>query len=163
MTNRSSEPGGPEVLEWRSGPYDICTDRSRLDVESIHRFLSREFWDSEGIPRELVERAIRHSICFGIYEGARQVGFARVVTDRATFAFISDDFVVESHRGRGLGKWLMQCILAHPDLQGLRRILLVTRDHRLYQGAGFTALSEPESYMEIWDPHIYAATSTRGR
>lgn len=146
------------VLEWRNGAYTISTDRSRLDLELIHRFLSREFWDTEGIPRSVVERSIEHSLCFGVYDGERQVGFARAVTDRATFAFISDDFVVESHRGRGLATWLMQCILAHPDLRGLRRILLVTRDPRLYLKAGFTPLKEPGIYMEICDPEAYAAS-----
>jgi GNAT superfamily N-acetyltransferase len=144
------------IREWRNGPYEISTDRSRLDVELIHGFLAREFWDTERIPRGVLERSIAHSLCFGIYEGERQVGFARVVTDRATFAFVSDDFVVESHRGRGLARWLMQTILAHPDLQGLRRIMLVTHDPRLYLKSGFTALKAPETYMEILDPDAYA-------
>jgi GNAT superfamily N-acetyltransferase len=144
-----------DVLDWKNGPYAISTDRALLDVDLIHRFLAHEFWDSEGVPRDVVARSIEHSLCFGVYEGERQVGFARVVTDRATFAFVSDDFVVESHRGRGLGKWLMQCILAHPDLQGLRRILLVTHDPRLYLKSGFAPLKEPASYMEIWDPGAY--------
>jgi GNAT superfamily N-acetyltransferase len=154
----STEPS--DVREWRQGSYEISTDRSRLDVELIHRFLSREFWDSAGIPRDLVERSIEHSLCFGVYEGERQVGFARVVTDRATFAFVSDDFITESHRGRGLARWLMQCILAHPDLRGLRRIMLVTHDQRLYLKAGFTALKEPDTYMEILVPDAYAASAT---
>jgi GNAT superfamily N-acetyltransferase len=154
---RPAEPGPSGVRAWRNGPYEISTDRSRLDRELIHGFLARHFWDSEGIPRAVVERSIEHSLCFGLYEGERQVGFARVVTDRATFAFVSDDFVVESHRGRGLAKWLMECVLAHPDLQGLRRILLVTHDPRLYLKVGFTALKEPETYMEIRDPDAHRA------
>lgn len=149
-----------EVREWRNGPYTLSTDRSRLDVEAIHRFLSREFWDTEGIRRDVLERALDHSLCFGIRDGERLVGFARVVTDRATFAFVTDDFVVESHRGRGLATWLMQCVLAHPDLQGLRRVLLVTRDQRLYRKAGFTPLAEPESYMEIFDPDAHTRGAT---
>lgn len=149
-----------DVGEWRRDQHTISTDRSRLDIELIHRFLSREFWDTKGISRRLVERAIEHSLCFGVYEGERQVGFARVITDRATFAFISDDFVVESHRGRGLATWLMQTMLAHPDLQGLHRIMLVTHDQRLYRKAGFTALKDPESYMEILDPDAYAGSAT---
>jgi GNAT superfamily N-acetyltransferase len=156
VTKRPNEVGPSNVREWRDGPYEISTDHSRLDRELIHGFLSREFWDSEGIPRDVVERSIEHSLCFGVYEGERQVGFARVITDRSTFAFISDDFVVESHRGRGLASWLMQCVLAHPDLRGLRRIMLVTHDQRLYLKAGFTALNEPESYMEILDPYAYS-------
>jgi GNAT superfamily N-acetyltransferase len=162
VTEQPNEAGPSNVREWRDGPYEISTDRSRLDLELIHGFLSREFWDSEGIPRDAVERSIENSLCFGVYERERQVGFARVVTDRATFAFVSDDFVVESHRGRGLATWLMQCILAHPDLQGLRRIMLVTHDPRLYLKTGFTALKEPEAYMEILDPNAYAAASREG-
>jgi GNAT superfamily N-acetyltransferase len=157
MTDPSSAPRPPDVREWRNGPYTISTDRARLDLDLIHRFLSQEFWDSEGIPADVFERSIEHSLCLGVYEGERQVGFARVVTDRATFAFISDDFVVESHRGRGLATWLMQCILAHPDLQRLRRIMLVTRDPRLYSKSGFTPLKAPDTYMEIYDPDVYAS------
>lgn len=163
MTKPPNDAGPSDVREWRDGPYEISTDRSRLDIELIHGFLSREFWDSAGIPRHVVERSIEHSLCFGIYEGERQVGFARVVTDRATFAFVSDDFVVESHRGRGLARWFMHCILAHPELQGLRRIMLVTHDPRLYLKAGFTALKEPETYMEILDPDAYAPASGEGK
>jgi GNAT superfamily N-acetyltransferase len=162
VTQRPNETKCPGVQEWRDGPYEISTDRSRLDLALIHGFLAREFWDSEGIPRDVVERSIGHSLCFGIYEGARQVGFARVVTDRATFAFVSDDFIVDSHRGRGLAKWLMRCVLEHSDLQGLRRIMLVTHDPRLYLKAGFTALKEPETYMEILDPDAYAPASGEG-
>jgi len=147
--------------EWQNGPYTLSTDRSRLDIDVLHRFLAHEFWDTEGIPRDVLMRSIEHSLCFGMYEGDRQIGFARVVTDRATFAFISDDFVVETHRGRGLGKWLMQCILSHSDLQGLRRIVLVTHDQRLYLKAGFTPLKRPETYMEIWDPDLYGAAPQR--
>lgn len=145
----------PEVQEFRNGQYVISTDRLRLDLDLIHRFLASKFWDTEGVPREVVERSLDSSLCFGVYDGGQQVGFARVITDRATFAFISDDFIVESHRGRGLGKWLMQCILSHPELQGLRRVMLVTRDPRLYLKAGFTPLKRPEEYMEIYDPEVY--------
>lgn len=159
MTDPTRAEYQPDVREWRNGPYTISTDRGRLDVKLIHGFLSREFWDSEGIPPDVVQRSIDHSLCFGVYEGERQVGFARVVTDRATFAFVSDDFVVQSHRGRGLATWLMQCILGHPDLQRLRRILLVTHDPRLYLKSGFTPLEAPESYMEIHDPDVYASAA----
>lgn len=155
MANRPGDTPS-DVREWRNGPYTISTDRSQLDVELIHRFLSTEFWDTEGIPREVLERSIEGSLCFGVYDGEQQVGFARVVTDGATFAFVSDDFVVPSHRGRGLATWLMQCILGHPDVQGLRRIMLVTRDQRLYLKAGFTPLKDPGTYMEIYNPGMYA-------
>jgi ribosomal protein S18 acetylase RimI-like enzyme len=158
-TQGSDAAGRSELREWRNGPFEISTDRARLDVALVHGFLTREFWDTEGIPRAVVERAIAHSLCFGIYEGERQVGFARVVTDRATFAFVSDDFVLESHRGRGLGRWLMQSILAHPDLRGLRRIMLVTHDPRLYLKSGFRPLKEPGTYMEILDPDAYGGSA----
>jgi GNAT superfamily N-acetyltransferase len=151
----------PGIQEYRNGQYRISTDRSRLDPDLVHRFLTREFWDTEGVPREVVERSIEASLCFGVYDGEQQIGFARVITDRATFAFICDDFIVESHRGRGLGKWLMQCILGHPGLQRLRRIMLVTRDPRLYVKAGFTPLKAPEEYMEIYDPEIYRRGGAR--
>lgn len=160
MTGRADPGARPDVRSWRDGPFEISTERARLDVGLIHGFLSKESWDSAGIPRDRVERSIEHSLCFGVYEGERQVGFARVVTDRATFAFISDDFIVESHRGRGLGRRLMQVILAHPDLQGLRRIMLVTHDPRLYLKAGFTALKEPGTYMEIVASDAYGASAT---
>jgi GNAT superfamily N-acetyltransferase len=155
-SQRPHEAVPPEVREWRNGPYEVSTDPSRLDRALIHAFLARHFWDTEGISRTVVERAIDHSLCFGVYEGERQVGFARVVTDRATFGFVSDDFIVESHRGRGLAKWLMECVLAHPDLQGLRRLLLVTHDPRLYLKVGFTALQEPGTYMELRPPDASA-------
>jgi GNAT superfamily N-acetyltransferase len=147
MTARTQE-ASTEVREYRQGPYTISTDRSRVDVALVHRFLSTEFWDTEGISRERLDRALRHSVCFGIYDERGQVGFARVVTDRATFAFVSDDFVLPAHRGRGLATWLMQCILEHPDVAGLHRVLLVTRDPRLYAKAGFAAPEPPEQFLE---------------
>lgn len=161
MTDPTSAPRPPDIGEWRNGPYTISTDRARLDLELIHRFLSHDLWDSEGIPFDVFARSIEHSLCLGVYDGERQVGFARVITDRATFAFISDDFIVESHRGRGLATWLMQCILAHPDLQRLRRIMLVTHDQRLYRKSGFAPLKAPDTFMEIYDPDAYGAASAR--
>lgn len=138
--------GGTEL---RRGSYEISTRRDRLDLDLVHRFLSTEFWDTLGMTREVLERAVERSLCFGVYEGERQVGFARVVTDGATFAFVTDDFILPAHRGQGLGAWMMRCILAHPSLHGLRRVLLVTHDPRLYLKSGFTPLSDPESYMEL--------------
>lgn len=149
MSNRPSQEDSSQVRGWENGPYTISTDRSALDVELIHRVLSRELWDSEGTSLDTIERSIGHSLCFGVFHGEQQIGFARVVTDRATFAFVTDDFIIESHRGRGLGQWLMQCILSHADLQGLRRILLVTQDQRLYAKSGFAPLKEPGTYMEL--------------
>ena len=116
------------------------------------RFSGRSFW-AEGIPRELVAKSIANSLCFGLFDGGAQVGFARVVTDRATFAYLCDVYVLESHRGRGLGKWLIEAVMAHPDLQDLRRFQLVTRDaHGLYAPHGFAPPGDPEWQMEIFRP-----------
>ena len=142
--------------EWKREGFTISTDRSRLDRPAIHEFLSGSYW-ATGIPRSVVDRSIDGALCFGLYDGEHQVGFARVVTDRATFAYLADVYVLESHRGRGLATWLMQSILAHPDLQGLRRWMLVTRDaHPLYRKVGFTDLAHPERIMELTFPGIYA-------
>jgi GNAT superfamily N-acetyltransferase len=135
--------------------YSISSDRSRLDVGMIHAYLSQSYW-SPGIPRAVVERAIANSLCFGVFEGDEQVGFARVVTDRATFAYLADVFVLEAHRGKGLSKALMREIKAHPELQGLRRWLLATRDaHDLYRQFGFKELGNPSRIMEVHDPDAY--------
>jgi len=133
---------------WQRGDYEISTDPARIDLAVTHRFLSEEAYWSPGVPREIVERAIGNSIVFGIYKGSAQAGLARVVSDRATFAWICDVFVLPEHRGQGLGKWLMECITAHPELQGLRRMLLATRDaHGLYRQYGFTELPDPTKFM----------------
>ena len=130
--------------------YTISTDKSRLDTEMIHRFLSQEAYWAHNIPREVVERSIENSICFGAFDGDRQVGFARVITDRATFAYVGDVFVLPAHRGRGASKQLMHAIREHPDLQRLRRWHLLTRDaHALYEQFGFGKLSKPQRHMEI--------------
>jgi GNAT superfamily N-acetyltransferase len=139
------------------GEYSISTDTSRFDVAAIHAFLSQSYW-SPGVPRSVVETSIAHSLCFGLFQGASQVGFARVVTDRATFAYLADVYVLEQHRRRGLAKWLVQTVLQHPDLQGLRRFLLATRDaHTLYERFGFRPLSNPGRMMEIVARDPYAA------
>jgi GNAT superfamily N-acetyltransferase len=130
--------------------YTISTDKSRLDVAMIHRYLSDESYWAKNIPRELVERSIENSICFGAYDGDRQIGFARVVTDRAAFAYVGDVFVLDTYRGRGVSKQLMQAIRDHPDLRLLRRWHLLTRDaHALYKQFGFQELAKPEWHMEI--------------
>jgi GNAT superfamily N-acetyltransferase len=137
------------------GQYSITTDQKRLDVDAIHAFLSRSFW-AEAIPKELVRKSIANSLCFGLFDGPSQVGFARVVTDRATFAYLCDVYVLESHRGRGLGKWLIAAVMSHADLQNLRRFQLVTRDaHGLYAPHGFAAPADPEWQMEIFRPGLY--------
>ena len=135
--------------------FTISTDPARLDRAMIHEFLAASYW-AKGIPRETVDRSIEGALCFGVYENGRQVGFARVITDRATFAYLADVFVLESHRGRGLAAWLMETILAHPDLQGLRRWMLLTRDaHPLYRRVGYTELAHPERVMEKVDAGVY--------
>ena len=139
-------------MELTNGPYSISTER--IDLDAVHAFLSRSFW-AEGIPKELVARASANSVCFSLFDGSSQVGFARVVTDRATFAYLCDVYVLESHRGRGLGKWLIETVMTHPDLQGLRRFLLVTRDaHGLYARHGF-AVADAGRHMEIFRPGLY--------
>ena len=149
------------MTEWRMDGFTISTDRSRLDREAIHEFLAGSYW-ATGIPREVVDRSIEGALCFGVFEDGRQVGFARVITDSATFAYLADVFVLESHRGRGLAAWLMECILAHPDLQGLRRWMLLTRDaHPLYRKSGFRDLAHPERVMEMTFPGIYATAAPR--
>jgi GNAT superfamily N-acetyltransferase len=147
------------IREWIRGHYRVSTDIRRLDLDVIHAFLSRSSYWAEGIPRDVVERSIGNSLPFGVYDEERQVGFARVVTDRATFAYVADVFVLEEYRGRGLSKWLMECVLAHPELQGLRRWQLSTRDaHALYARYGFTA-PEPGNLMEIRRRDLYRQAS----
>jgi GNAT superfamily N-acetyltransferase len=137
--------------QWRRDGYLISTDRSRLDLEVIHGYLSESYW-AAGVPESVVRRSIENSLCFGVYRGEDQAGFARVVTDRATFAYLADVFVLEEHRGRGIGKWLVEAIISHPDLQGLRRWMLATRDaHDLYRRYAFTELARPEIFMERRD------------
>lgn len=139
-----------EVVESRPDEFLVTTDPARLDLDVIHGFLTNCYW-AKGIPREIVARSIEHSLCFGVYDGSgAQVGFARVISDFATFAYVADVFVLESHRGRGLSKKLMECIMRHPQLQGFRRWTLSTRDaHTLYSQFGFTPLQFPDRYMEI--------------
>ena len=140
----------------------ISTDAKRLDVDVIHGFLVTSYW-ARGISREMVLRSIRGSLCFGLYDGGRQVGFARVVSDCATFAYLADVFVLESHRGRGLAKWMLECVMAHPDLQGLRVWRLATRDaHDLYRRFGFGPPKRPETHMEILDVDLYARSHEEG-
>ena len=136
-------------------PISISSDPALFDLDVIHGFLQSAYW-CEGLPREVIERAIRNSLCFGVYDSGRQVGFARVITDRATYAYLADVFVLAQHRRRGLSKRLMQAIVEHPDLQGLRRWSLITRDaHGLYAQFGFKPLSQPDRHMELFNPDIY--------
>lgn len=155
------------VMEYRRGEFLISTSGERLDLDVIHGFLTNCYW-AKGIPKETVKRSIEHSLCFGVYDesprlakearhGApTQVGFARVVSDFTTVAYLGDVFVLESHRGRELSKWMMECVMEHPALQNLRRWILLTRDaHGLYSQFGFTPVEAPERYMELHQPNVY--------
>lgn len=146
------------MIETRRADITVTTDRERLDVDTIHGFLSQAYW-SQGIPRDVLVRAIDNSLCFGAFEGEQQIGFARVISDRATYAYVSDVFVLPSCRGRGVGKQLMAAIMAHPELQGLRRWTLFTRDaHGLYQQYGFGEGRHPERLMEVFNDCPYGVT-----
>jgi GNAT superfamily N-acetyltransferase len=143
------------VSEYCNGEFTVSTDRNRIDLDVVHGFLTECYW-AKGIPREIVARSIENSLCFGIYAAGKQVGFARVISDYATYAYIGDVFVLESLRGRGLGKWLMECVMQHSRLQGLRRWSLVTSDaHGLYTHFGFESLKKPQNYMELHRPDVY--------
>ncbi len=144
-----------QITEHRKGKFVISADKERIDLDVVHGFLTESYWAS-GIPREVVARSIENSLCFGVYGDGRLVGFARVISDYATYAYIGDVFVLESYRGHGLGKWLMECVMHHPCLQGLRRWGLATSDaHGLYTKFGFTPLKTPERHMEQHDPEVY--------
>jgi GNAT superfamily N-acetyltransferase len=149
------------VVEHRRGEFLISTDPARLDLNVIHGFLTNCYW-AKGIPRDVVARSIEHALCFGVYDGNRaQVAFARVISDFATIAYIGDVFVLETFRGRGVGKWLMECITSHPALQNLRRWILTTRDaHGLYSQVGFTPVKAPERFMEMHRPDAYEIRKT---
>ena len=148
--------------EWHRDGYVVSTDAERLDLEVVHAFLVESYW-AQGIPRETVERSIEGSMPFGLYAASgEQVGFARVVSDRATFAWIGDVFVLPDHRGKGLALWLMECVRDHPALQGLRRWMLATRDaHDLYARVGFTPLADPTRLMERAYPGLYLRDAKR--
>jgi GNAT superfamily N-acetyltransferase len=141
-------PAGAEPLEWARDGYVISTDRDRVDLDSVHAFLSQDAYWSPGVSREVVERSLDNSLCFGLYRDGEQAGFARVVTDRAAIAYLADVFVLPGHRGRGLGTWLVETVLSHPDLQSLRRFFLGTADaHALYARFGFVPV-DPGRMME---------------
>ena len=126
-----------------------------MDIDLIHSFLTRSYW-AEGISKEIIRRSIDGALCFGVFENDRQVGFARMITDRATFAYLADVFIIEEYRGLGLSKLLMEVIMSHPDLQGLRRMMLATRDaHELYKKFGFTPLNNVDRWMHIHHPDVY--------
>jgi len=137
------------LLEVQRDGFTISTDPARLDLDAICSFLSRSYWANERT-RETTRRSLEHSLCFGVYDGEQQIGFARAVTDYATFAWLADVFIAEEYRGRGLGKWLVEVVLSHPDVQSVPRWFLATRDaHELYRRFGFAALTAPERRMEL--------------
>ena len=150
-------------LEITNGPYLVTTDPERLDLDAVHAYLSRSFW-ATGISKELVAKAMTHSLCFGLFHERTQIGFARIVTDHSTYAYLCDVYVLENYQGRGLGKWMVEFVMTHPELQGLRRFQLVTRDaHGLYSRFGFKTPINPERHMEIFRPGLYSGkTSAEG-
>jgi N-acetylglutamate synthase-like GNAT family acetyltransferase len=149
-----------KAREYRKGEFLVSTDRALIDLGVVHGFLTKCYW-AKGIPRDIVARSIENSLCFGVYAEGKQVGFARVISDYATYAYIGDVFLLELFRGRGLGKWLMECIMQHPRLQGLRRWSLVTSDaHGLYAQFGFEPLKKPQNYMELHRPDVYQQART---
>jgi GNAT superfamily N-acetyltransferase len=139
--------------EWQRGAYLVTTDQARLDLEMVHGFLKTSYW-AAGISADVVMRSVENSLAFGLFEGDEQVGFARVVTDYATFAYLADVFVLEPYRGQGLGRWMMELVFSHPELQGLRRWMLATRDaHELYRRYGFAGLEDPRIFMEKYSAY----------
>ena len=143
-------------MHWTKEKYVITTDVAAVDVDVVHRYLSIESYWAKGIPRETVARSLQHSICFSVLHEGALIGFARVTSDHASVAYVGDVFVLSTHRGKGLSKWLMECITIHPELQGLRRWMLATADaHGLYAKFGFTPLKAPARWMEKHDPDVY--------
>ena len=144
-------------MEWTRGKFTITTNPEDQDLEVIHGFLNQSYW-AKGIPKETVARSVKGSLCFALLSDGKQIGFARVISDLATIAYIGDVFVLPEYRGQGLSKWLMECISSHPDLQRMRRWMLATADaHGLYEKYGFTALKQPSVFMERYNPNVYLA------
>jgi GNAT superfamily N-acetyltransferase len=144
------------TAQWQRDGFLVSCDPAQVDADVVARFLGESYW-AQGIPLQTVRRSIAGSLCFALLDGTKQVGFARVISDRATIAYLADVFVLAEYRGRGLGKWLVECVLAHPELQGLRRWVLVTRDaHELYRRFGFKPLARPQGFMELHDTQVYS-------
>jgi GNAT superfamily N-acetyltransferase len=150
---------GGMAIEWQRDEYRLSTDPAAVDTDVVHGFLRESYW-ARGIPLEIVQRSLAHSLNFSLLHAQQQVGFARVITDYATFAYVGDVFVLPEHRGQRLATWMMQCVVAHPDLQGLRRWCLATRDaQHVYARVGFQPIATPERWMEIRDPAVYQRAS----
>ncbi len=144
-------------LTLHKNDFTISTDKSKLDIGSIHTFLSTKAYWCLNIPRERVDTAIQNSLCFGVYHHTKQVGFARIISDYSTIAYLGDVYILEEYRGKGLSKWLMETIMNHPDLQGLRRWILLTGDaHELYRQFGWKDISDPSKWMELHNKNVYA-------
>lgn len=145
-----------EIITRTNGAFSISTDKSKLDIPVIHQYLSRESYWSQNIPVERIQKSIENALCFGIYHNDQQIGYAKVISDFSTMAYLGDVFVLESYRGKGLSKWLMETIMSHPELQDLRRWILLTADaHELYQKYGWKPIASPDKWMEIHRPNIY--------
>jgi N-acetylglutamate synthase-like GNAT family acetyltransferase len=144
-----------KIEEYRRNNYLISTDKKKIDVAAVHAYLSRSYW-AEEIPLKIVTKAIENSLCFAVYKEKKLIGFARVISDYSTFAYLADVYVLEEERGKGLSKWLMECILKHKQLQGLRNFCLLTRDaHSLYAQYGFKSLDKPRNFMAIKKDNFY--------
>ncbi|WP_249384032.1 GNAT family N-acetyltransferase [Chitinivorax sp. B] len=143
-------------MKWQRDGFEVDTDPARMDLRVVHDFIANRSYWARNIPFDTFERSVTHALCFGVYAGDRIIGFARLITDRATIAYLGDVFIHEGFRGKGLSKWLMDCITAHPELQGLRRWILATQDaHGLYEQYGFRSLAAPERFMEKCPPIPY--------
>ena len=143
------------IFEERKGSFLISTDKTKLNISAVHHYLTNCYW-AKGIPLETVVKSIENSDCFGVYDVDALVGFARVISDRATIGYLGDVFILESHRGKGLSKWLMECIMKYPEFAGFRRWILLTRDaHELYKKFGYKPIEKPDRYMEIVNPEVY--------
>lgn len=146
-----------ENINLYKGEFYISTDKSKLDIEAIHNFLSTKAYWCLNIPKSRVEIAIQNSLCFGVYHQEIQIGFARIISDFSTIAYLGDVYIVEEYRGKGLSKWLMECIMNHADLQGLRRWILLTGDaHTLYTQFGWASIANPDKWMEIHNKNVYS-------
>lgn len=144
------------IFEEKKDGYIISTDKAKLDISAIYNFLTNCYW-AKGIPLEVVKKSIENSECFGVYEENNLVGFARVISDKATIGYLGDVFILESHRCKGLSKWLMECIMKFPEFADFRRWILLTRDaHELYKKYGFKPVEKPDRYMEITNHEVYA-------
>lgn len=151
-------------MEWQRENFIISTDKSKLNISYIHHFLANESYWAAGVPLSIVKKSIKNSLCLGIYDGEKQVGFARIITDEATFGYLADVFVDTAYRGRGLSKWLMEIISHLPFTKFLRNFMLGTKDaHKLYEQFGFTTLKAPERYMQVHQPNIYQTINQASR